>query len=113
MGPRADARRMKPRADASKMKPRADARKMNASGRLTTMLRSFTTRRVLALAAIALAVVALPQAASAQKYPERPVRLVLPLGAAGVGDITPRIIPERLRAKLGQRLLCLNKPGPG
>ena len=54
------------------------------------MLRSFTSRQVLyrqvlALAAVALALVALPQAASAQKYPERPVRLVLPLGAAGVG----------------------------
>jgi tripartite-type tricarboxylate transporter receptor subunit TctC len=77
------------------------------------MLRSFTTRRVLAFAAIALAVVALPQAASAQKYPERPVRLVLPLGAAGVGDITARIIAERLGDKLGQRFVVENMPGPG
>ena len=77
------------------------------------MLRSFTTRRALAFAAIALAFVALPQAASAQKYPERPVRLVLPLGAAGVGDITARIIAERLGDKLGQRFVVENMPGPG
>jgi len=87
------------------------------------MLRSFTSRQVLyrqvlcrqvlALAAAALALVALPQAASAQKYPERPVRLVLPLGAAGVGDITARIIAERLGDKLGQRFVIENMPGPG
>ncbi len=68
---------------------------------------------MLALAAVALALVALPQAASAQKYPERPVRLVLPLGAAGVGDITARIIAERLGDKLGQRFVIENMPGPG
>ncbi|MET0157297.1 MAG: tripartite tricarboxylate transporter substrate-binding protein [Methyloceanibacter sp.] len=77
------------------------------------MLRSSTTHRALACAAIALAFVALPQAASAQKYPERPVRLVLPLGAAGVGDITARIIAERLGDKLGQRFVVENMPGPG
>src|SRR6185436_18644900 len=102
--------------------------RMNITGRQTTMLRSFTSRQVLyrqvlcrqvlcrqvlALAAAALALVALPQAASAQKYPERPVRLVLPLGAAGVGDITARIIAERLGDKLGQRFVIENMPGPG
>jgi tripartite-type tricarboxylate transporter receptor subunit TctC len=91
---------------------------MNITGRQTTMLRSFTSRQVLcrqvlALAAAALALVALPPAASAQKYPERPVRLVLPLGAAGVGDITARIIAERLGDKLGQRFVIENMPGPG
>ena len=77
------------------------------------MLRSSTTGHALACAAIALAFVALPQAASAQKYPERPVRLVLPLGAAGVGDITARIIAERLGDTLGQRFVVENMPGPG
>ena len=77
------------------------------------MLRTFTTRCVLALAAIALGAAALPREAAAQKYPERPVRLVLPLGAAGVGDITARIIAERLGDKLGQRFVVENMPGPG
>ena len=77
------------------------------------MLRTFTTRCVLALAAIALGAAALPREAAAQKYPDRPVRLVLPLGAAGVGDITARIIAERLGDKLGQRFVVENMPGPG
>ena len=76
------------------------------------MLRSFTIRRALAFAALALAFTALPREAAAQKYPERPVRLVLPLGAAGVGDITARIIAERLGDKLGQRFVVENMPGP-
>ena len=41
------------------------------------------------------------------------MRLVLPLGAAGVGDITARIIAERLGDKLGQRFVVENMPGPG
>ena len=41
------------------------------------------------------------------------MRLVLPLGAAGVGDITARIIAERLGDKLGQRFVIENMPGPG
>src|SRR3954451_24377181 len=84
--------------------------RMNITGRQTTMLRSFTSRQVLcrqvlALAADALALHALPHAASAQKYPERPVRLVLPLGPAGVGDITARIIAERLGEQIRPRLV--------
>ena len=34
-------------------------------------------------------------------------------GAAGVGDITARIIAERLGDKLGQRFIIENMPGPG
>lgn len=52
-------------------------------------------------------------AASAQKYPDRPVKIVLPLGAGGVGDITARILADKLGEKLGQRFIVENMPGPG
>ena len=67
-------------------------------------------RRGLLLAGLSL-LVAATQPASAQNYPERPVRIVLPLGAGGVGDITARIVAERLGEKFGQRFIIENMPG--
>src|ERR1700736_187096 len=46
-------------------------------------------------------------------YPNRPVRIVLPLAAGGVGDTTARIIAEKLGDKLGQRFYVENQPGAG
>jgi tripartite-type tricarboxylate transporter receptor subunit TctC len=63
---------------------------------------------------IALAAVLLtPQVASAQNYPIRPVRLILPFGAGGVADVTARIVTEKLGEKLGQRFIIENMPGAG
>jgi tripartite-type tricarboxylate transporter receptor subunit TctC len=58
--------------------------------------------------------VALPREALAEaNYPNRPVRIVLPLAAGGVGDTTARIIAEKLGDKLGQRFYVENQPGAG
>ena len=46
-----------------------------------------------------------PQIASAQKYPDRPVRIIVPLGPGGVGDISTRIVAEKLGEKLGHRFV--------
>ena len=48
-----------------------------------------------------------------QSYPSRPVRFILPFGAAGVADITARLAAEKLGDKLGQRFVVENQPGPG
>ncbi len=48
-----------------------------------------------------------------QNYPNRPVRFVLPFGAAGVADITARLAAEKLGDKLGQRFVVENQPGAG
>jgi tripartite-type tricarboxylate transporter receptor subunit TctC len=53
------------------------------------------------------------QRARAQHYPSRPVRFILPFGAAGVADITSRLAAEKLGDKLGQRFVVENQPGPG
>src|SRR6185369_7459782 len=50
-----------------------------------------------------------PFARAQQGYPNRPVRFILPFGAAGVADITSRLAAE----KLGERFVVENQPGPG
>jgi len=50
--------------------------------------------------------------AAAQIYPERPVRIVLPLGPGGVGDISARIIADKLSDKFGKRFFIENMPSP-
>src|SRR3954454_2544178 len=54
-----------------------------------------------------------PQLAHAQKYPNRPVRLIVPFGPGGVADVTARIVSEKLGEKLGQRFVIENMPGAG
>ena len=80
-------------------------------------IRALTRRSVAkGVAAAAVAAGALPawHAARAQQtYPSRPVRFILPFGAAGVADITARLAAEKLGDKLGQRFVIENQPGPG
>ena len=59
---------------------------------------------------LALAVNAGPARA---QFPERPLRIVLPFGAGGNGDITARVLAEKLKDILGQNVLVENLPGPG
>jgi tripartite-type tricarboxylate transporter receptor subunit TctC len=51
--------------------------------------------------------------ASAQTWPERPIRIVLPFGAGGVADVSSRIIADKLGDRLGQRFVIENMPGAG
>jgi len=55
-----------------------------------------------------------PAAAAADvKYPERPVRIIVPFGTGSIADLTARLINDKLGQKLGQRFLVDNVPGPG
>ena len=59
-------------------------------------MRQFTGMVALT-AALAVGLAAFTQTpALAQKYPERPVKIVLPFGAGGVADVTTRLVAEKL-----------------
>jgi tripartite-type tricarboxylate transporter receptor subunit TctC len=53
-----------------------------------------------------------PSCAAAQaRYPERPVRIIVPFGPGGVIDATTRLVGEKLGNTLGQRFVVENLPG--
>lgn len=52
-------------------------------------------------------------AASADKYPTRPVRLIIPFAAGGATDVPTRIMANRLGERLGQQFVVDNRPGQG
>ncbi len=77
---------------------------------MTVMAR--TCAGLLAIAAFGAALAVGPAWAQA-KYPDRPVRMILPFGAGGVADVSSRLIAEKLGDKLGQRIVIENMPGAG
>jgi tripartite-type tricarboxylate transporter receptor subunit TctC len=62
-------------------------------------------------AAGAAALPALPQIASAQSYPLRPVRLIVGFAPSGGNDIVARLIAQWLSERLGQQFIVENRPG--
>src|SRR5260221_1679124 len=60
---------------------------------------------------IAVLAAGLPLAVLAQSWPQRPVRLVLPLGPGSGVDITGRLLTDRLTKAWGQPVVVENRPG--
>jgi tripartite-type tricarboxylate transporter receptor subunit TctC len=69
--------------------------------------------RALAFIAALLCVLAATGQSSAQTYPTRPVRLIVPFGAGGPTDVIARIIAQKLSEAWGQQVYTENIPGAG
>jgi len=68
-------------------------------------------RRDLLLGTTALA--ALPHIATAQSWPNRPLRLVVPFPPGGTTDHVSRLVATEMAKALGQAVVVDNKPGAG
>jgi tripartite-type tricarboxylate transporter receptor subunit TctC len=70
------------------------------------MKRTFATILSCCLAALA-------ASASAQDYPQRPVRIMVPYAAGGVPDVVARTVAQRLSESTGQQFIVENRGGGG
>jgi tripartite-type tricarboxylate transporter receptor subunit TctC len=69
---------------------------------------SMLTRRSLVLSSLAAAT-----SATAQTYPARPIRMIVPFPPAGPIDTMARLLGQQLSARFGQQVVIDNRPGAG
>ena len=65
------------------------------------------------IAVLALAALAVPLAAGAQDYPNRPVRLIVAFAPGTTSDIIGRMFADKLTQQLGQPFVVENRTGAG
>ena len=71
------------------------------------------TRRISMAAAIAALAIGSGFEVSAQNYPTRPLRVVVPYAAGGSTDVLARMVGQKLTEALGQPVVIDNRPGAG
>ena len=63
------------------------------------------------VSALIVALGSLAHHASAQTYPAKPIRIIVPLAAGGPGDVLARAIGQKLSEQVGQSVVIDNRPG--
>ena len=63
------------------------------------------------LAAISTALALMPSLASAQAYPTRTIKIIVPAPPGGAIDTIARVVGEKIGASMGQPVIIENKPG--
>jgi tripartite-type tricarboxylate transporter receptor subunit TctC len=66
-----------------------------------------------AAAALAAALTLCAQHASAQEYPSRPVKIIVPFAAGGPADVYARALAQRLQDAFKQSFIVEDRPGAG
>ena len=70
-------------------------------------------RRFLAGSTLALGAAAGSRPASAQAFPTKPIKFIVPYAPGGNVDVTVRLISEPMQRILGQSVIVENRPGAG
>jgi tripartite-type tricarboxylate transporter receptor subunit TctC len=60
---------------------------------------------------VACFVATLPIHASAQDYPTKPIRMIVPISVGSITDVAARLTAQALQERLGQPVVVINKPG--
>lgn len=63
--------------------------------------------------AVAVFIGALAPTHAQPSFPTKPVRIILPFAAGGVGDLTMRLLAQKLGETTGQQWIIDNRPGAG
>ena len=50
---------------------------------------------------------------SAQSFPQKPIKIVVPFGPGGIADLTARVVAQKMGVVLGQSVIVENKPSAG
>jgi tripartite-type tricarboxylate transporter receptor subunit TctC len=69
--------------------------------------------KILARLATGLSLLLSPALASAQGFPDRPIRLIVPFPAGGPNDIIARVVGQRMSELAGQPVVIENRGGQG
>ena len=72
-----------------------------------------TRRQTKWLAAVTVALLAVPGAGAAQTYPNRPVRIIVVFPSGSGPDMVARILGNKLTEQMGQQVIVDNRPGGG
>ena len=77
------------------------------------MTLNFRRTTLVALLAAAVSMLQAPLARAEDKYPSRPITLIVPQAAGGANDIIARVVATRLSEQLGQPIVVDNRTGAG
>jgi tripartite-type tricarboxylate transporter receptor subunit TctC len=70
-------------------------------------------KRTHVVAALCFVVAGFSSAAGAQKYPDRPIRFIVPFAVGGTSDLMGRVVAARLSETLNQTVVVDNRGGAG
>jgi tripartite-type tricarboxylate transporter receptor subunit TctC len=74
-------------------------------------MKSFVLRKIFVMAGTVVSLACLHNPASAQPYPNRPIKVIVPASAGGGADFITRTISNQLGDYLGQSIVVENKSG--